>query len=172
MLSFLIAGMLYQVAPWVTFESEEGRFLVMTPVELIEKVNKTTTAIGEVSYHSFFYQDKDPEADILFYIVSYVDYPEGTMNMDSTALIKEFFETTIAGSVESVQGDLRYQDDINLDNYPGKFWRVDYEEGETIIKTRAYLVNDRYYSIQTICDKKKVMEMTSDRFMDSFRLKK
>ena len=126
------------------------------------------TAVGSLVYHTFFIQMDDKTDDNLFYMVSYCDYPEGTFSADSTSLIEEFFQATMESAAQSVKGDILYQTDIHLGETPGKHWRIDYLDGKAVIKTRAYLAGQRYYSLQTIAWKEKNINSASDRFFDSF----
>jgi hypothetical protein len=155
---------------WQVFTSIDGKFKIHTPSELKENVDTLTTAIGLLAYHTFYYQPKTNQDFNEMYMVSYVDYPEGGMHSDSTLLLEDFFENTIEAAVETVKGELRYNSELNDLEYPGRLWRIDYLEGKAIMKTRAFLVNNRYYSIQTIAFKNKHLNSLTDRFMDSFEL--
>lgn len=155
---------------WQVFTSVDGKFKIQTPQVLQESIDTLSTAIGEMAYHTFYYQPKTNADFNEMYMVSYVDYPEGGMHSDSTALLEDFFTNTMEAAVETVNGELRYHSDLEDLDYPGKLWRIDYLEGQAIIKTRAFLVNNRYYSIQTIAFKNKHLNSLTDRFMDSFQL--
>jgi hypothetical protein len=160
----------WTIAPWQEFVSYEGKFKILTPGELMVKVNPIETAIGHLEYHTFIYQPEDKQSDNLVYMVSYCDYPDHSVNSDSLNLMEDFFQTTIEGAVESVNGELRYSSEIKLGDYPGRLWRVDYAEGAVVIKTKAFLVGKRYYSLQTIMLKERSLNKSSDRFIDSFHL--
>ena len=166
----LASGLFLSIGDWIKVENIPGQFVIMSPGEMAENLDTIQTEVGNLVYHSSYYRDMSVDADNYLYLVSYVDYPEGTMSMDSMDLIQAFFDTTISAAVSSVDGELRYQDDILLNGFQGKFWRVDYKEGSKIIKTKAYLIGDRFYSIQTFCFKENFMNKASDQFMDSFRL--
>ena len=103
-------------------------------------------------------------------MVSYCDYPEGSIHSDSTDLVKEFFEVTVESALKSVKGELFYSSEINLGQYPGMLWRVNYQKGEATIKTKSYLVGRRYYSVQTITYREKGLNPFIDKFLDSFTL--
>ena len=165
---FLVA---FQVSkPWKEFISVDGKFRVMAPEALEEKVNEIETAIGTISHFTYFYQDQNKDAENLIYKVSYVDYPEHTIHSDSLEFLEEFFHSTIETSIKSVHGTLRYSDEIQMDDYPGLIWRVDYNKGQATIKTKAYMVGRRFYQIQVIARSKKSLNPLQDRFFDSFYL--
>lgn len=142
----------------------------MAPGLLQEKVDTIATPVGRLPYHSFFYQPPEKNADNVLYLLSYCDYPPGTMHSDSTALLAEFFQTTLAAAAEAVDGEVRYSDDIRIKKYPGKLWRIDYLDGKAVIKTRAYMVERRFYTIQAIMFYEHSLNPLSDRFIGSFRL--
>lgn len=155
---------------WFEFVSEKGKFTVLSPGEMANRTNSLETEIGQLDYHTFLYQPKSKEADNLVYMVSYVDYPNHSIHSDSTELLKDFFDATIETAVQSVEGELMYSADAKLKDYPGKIWRVHYNDEKAQIKTKAFLVDNRYYSIQTITLKEKSLNPSSDKFLDSFRL--
>ncbi|MDG2420050.1 MAG: hypothetical protein P8M17_13725 [Saprospiraceae bacterium] len=57
-----------------------------------------------------------------------------------------------------------------MNEFPGRLWRVDYNDGNGLIKTRSFLVKNRFYSIQVISLKDKGMNLRIDKFLDSFSL--
>ena len=44
---------------WTEYKSFEGKFRVVTPGELTEKVDSIETEVGKLAYHTFVYQPKD-----------------------------------------------------------------------------------------------------------------
>ena len=164
---------LAMVSPkWELFKSFDGKFKILIPGEMVKKENPIETKIGTLNYITFLHQSEEKDAENLVYMISYCDYPEYSIHSDSTELVKDFFETTVETAVESVDGELRYASEITLDDYPGRLWRVDYNEGKALIKTKSFLVKNRYYSIQVITLKDKSMNLEVDKFLDSFGLLK
>jgi len=155
---------------WTRYVSYEGKFSILTPGELQEKVNIIPTEVDSLAYHSFFYQPINKEPENFVYLVSYVDYPDLTFHADSTDLINDFFETTIQGATESLNGELRYTDEISLSDHPGRMFRIDYINGEAVMKTKAFLVGNRYYSIQVATHQQKSRNLDIDKFLNSFKV--
>ncbi len=154
---------------WELFQSYEGKFEILAPGEFEQKTKAITTAIGEVTYHTFIHKPEGDNPDNLAYMVSYCDYPEGSIHSDSTAIINDFFVATLESAQQSVQGALLYSNEIKHKDYPGRQWRIDYNEGNGVIKTKAFLVKNRYYSLQTIMLKRNSLNESTTRFMDSFK---
>ena len=155
---------------WMEIQSNEGRFRIVAPGKMTSKVDSIDTEIGKMAYHTLFYQSEEEGADNLIYMLSYCDYPDYTMHSDSTEMVQEFFDATMDAAQGSVRGELIYSDKIDINNYPGRFWRIDYLNGHAVIKTKAILVGRRYYSLQTISRKTKSLNRSTDRYMDSFRI--
>ncbi len=168
LLSFVLAAQ--EKEPWKEFISVDGKFRILAPGEMSEKVNEIETEIGDFNYFSYIYQDSEDDAENLVYKVSYVDYPEHTIHSDSIEFVEEFFHSTIETSIQSVHGNLRYADEIHLLNYPGRIWRVDYNKGQATIKTKAFMVGRRFYQIQVIGRRAKSLNRVQDLFFDSFYL--
>lgn len=171
-LSFSVGpGWLAAQQGWQAFRSYEGRFSVLAPGPLQEKVDSIETAVGKLAYHTFFYQPPASDStDNLLYMLSYCDYPPFTLDADSTELLAAFFEATIEAAVESVDGELAYSSEQGHLGYPGRIWRIDYLRGQAVIKTRALVVGNRYYALQTATVKGRSLNPATGRFLDSFRL--
>ncbi len=170
LLYFSFLSLTIAQASWDVFQSFDGKFKVLTPGEMVQKENPIKTEIGELNYITFLHQPTEKNPDNLVYMVSYVDYPKYSIHSDSTELVEDFFKTTVETAVESVKGELSYSSEIAMNEFPGRLWRVDYNEGKALIKTKSFLVKNRYYSIQVISLKEKGMNLQIDKFLDSFSL--
>lgn len=155
---------------WDWYTSEQGMFKVLTPGDFTKKVEQTKTPIGELAYHIYSYQPKEENADNFLYMISYCDYPEGSVHSDSTELLKDFFDATVESSVSSVRGELFYAADTKIGEYPGKIWRINYGNDKAAIKTKAFVVGNRYYAIQTVTYRHKSLNSSIEKFMDSFEI--
>ena len=155
---------------WEEMISYDGRFRLMSPGKMESKHDTMKTAIGELVYHTFYFQTDEKSEENYVYMLSYCDYPPYTIHSDSSDLLLDFFETTVETAVSSVRGELMYSTDTDLNDYPGKLWRIDYLNGRAIIKTKALVVKSRYYAVQTVTKKGMGVNQSADVFLDSFRL--
>lgn len=155
---------------WILVEQEAGRFRIMSPGPLQEKVDSVPTIMGMMAYHTFFFQPPNELADNAVYMLSYCDYPEGSLHSDSTELVAEFFEATVASAAESVGGNVRYSDVRNVYEFPGRVWRIDYNNGRASVHTHACVVGNRYYAVQTVSRRELALNRWSDRFINSFEV--
>lgn len=171
----LFIGMTFQIAAqskpkWEEYRSYDGRFRVLTPGAMRLKADTVSTAIGTLTYHTYFFEDADKDADNVVYMLSYCDYPEGSLHHDSSDLVRDFLQATVEESAFSVAGTVTWSNSISVGRYPGRFWRVDYKDGRAVIKTKAFVAGRRYYSIQTVMRKSRSLNIAADKFLDSFRL--
>ncbi|MEL7021657.1 MAG: hypothetical protein AAGK47_08615 [Bacteroidota bacterium] len=155
---------------WRATTSLEGRFRIYAPAQLVESTDTIETAVGKLVYHTFFHHTNPKSAENVMYMLSYVDYPQGAMHSDSISLLESFFHTTTTTAAEAVKGKLLYVSDTELSGYPGRLWRIDYLEDEAVIRTRAYMVEDRYYALQTVSLRERNLNRSGERFLDSFEL--
>lgn len=158
----------WRTNPWKEYKSLEGKFSVLTPGEFDKAVDSVQTPLGKLAYHILVYNNTQKNAENLFYMITFCDYPTGTIHSDSTDLLKDFFAASIDQAASSVKGELAYQGDILQQGFPGKIWRINYLRDQAVIKTKAFMVRNRFYSIQTVTLKDMAINAASDRFFDSF----
>lgn len=158
----------WRVNPWKEYKSVEGKFQVLTPGDFDKAVDTVRTDLGKLAYHILVYNNTQKNAENLFYMITFCDYPPGTIHSDSTTLLKDFFEASIDQAASSVKGEVMYQSDVSLQGYPGKVWRINYLRDQAVIKTKAFMVGNRFYTIQTVTLKDMAMNAASERFFDSF----
>ncbi len=169
-LSVLLFSLSMLTSNWREFKTYDGKFRVLVPKgEMTDKATKIKTALGEVEYHTFMHRSEEKNPDCVFYVVNYCDYPKGTFPADSTELINDFLDETVNESVRTVGGTLTYQSDIQILTNHGKIWRVHYNGERALIKSKCFLVGDRFYLIQTMMLKEKSMNPSADKFLDSFQ---
>lgn len=157
-------------ASWEDISHFEGKFAVSTPGEFHEKVDSIDTPLGQMIYHTFFLQPPSDLAENEVYMVSYVDYPEGTIHQDSIELVTDLMNETQDAARESVRGEIMFSNDGFQKDYPFRFWRIDYLNGRASIRTKAIVANNRFYTVQTVSRREYGMNHSTDRFIDSFRV--
>ncbi|MFM8362332.1 MAG: hypothetical protein ACKOA4_06500 [Haliscomenobacter sp.] len=157
-----------QSSAWAPFTSVEGRFEVLTPAPMRARADSAQTLIGTLVYHTFICR----EGPDMTYLVSYCDYPAGSVHSDSLDLLREFFMATIEQSLSGVEeGELVYAEDISILGFPGKSWRINAPAKRSVLRTRAFVADNRFYSLQTVMSKGQSLNPNSQRFMESFRIR-
>ena len=155
---------------WVQHESIDGGFVVQVPQALETSLKGIETEVGTLEYHSHSLRTENDSLGHAFFAVSYCDYPDGSFPSDSVSLIKEFLDVTMEQGTSAIEGTLVYSDQISIDDHPGRFWRIHYDEDRSVLKTRAFLVGDRFYTVQIAVRNTHAQEDFVDRFLESFRL--
>ena len=131
-------------------------------------VQNIKTGMGELAYHSYVCVPEEADAENKVYIVNYIDYPQGLLHRDSVDLRKALLEETVQSSVSNVGGILAYSDNISLKGVEGRFWRINYNKSNAIMKNRAFIVNSRLFLIQVATTKARSRNREADVFLDSF----
>ena len=153
---------------WKIFHSEDGGFSILTPGLLEEKNATVSTEVGEFRVHTLFLNPKDTLGNYL-YLINYYDLPEGMVPDDSTGLVIDFLKNTMDQSISDVNGALLYNTPVEIGIYTGLMWRASSDSGT--IKSRAYIIKNRFYMLQVFSYPRKSLNKDIDRFLESFTLK-
>lgn len=152
---------------WKHYEYEQGNFRISAADSMTYKVQEVEVPIGKITYHTYYYQDKDT-ADNVFYQVQYFDYPEGTVHADSLELIELVFDENIKSAEKAVLGEMVYQHPINLRGNPGRLFKIIFQDGKAAIKTKMIIAGNRYYAISVVGFRDKSLNPYVDDFLESF----
>jgi hypothetical protein len=173
-LFFLISSVVilsaFQVTDWKFYLSEDKRFSISAPGELESTLDTLTSAIGPILCNNLLYQE---ETDSLaaIYSLSHCEYPTGTLHSDSTELTTLYFDSTVSNMVASIGGTLLYESDQKYFGYPGRIWKVNYDEGKKWGKFRAIMVENRLYILQVRALNSVATRENATRYLDSFNLR-
>lgn len=159
-----------QGTDWQELANLAGRFKVLSPGSLQEKIDSIDTPLGQMVYHTFYCQPPEESRENEVYMISYVDYPSGTLHSDSIDLVNELLDESQTAAAESVRGELLFSQNGAQNGYPFRYWRIDYLNGRASIRTKALVVKNRFYTIQTVARRELGMNHATDRFIDSFRV--
>ena len=163
-----MAILLISSSEWTVFKSNEGQFSILAPGEITQDIKTIETDIGTIDYLSFFHATNEDAEFKRIFAVSYCEYPKHTVHSDSTDMLLEFFAATIEQSIPE-GGKLIYETPEQIEGYPGRLWRTSYGNLK-IVKSKAFLVENRFYLIQVFSDNKRANKRDGDKFLDSFRL--
>ncbi len=125
---------------------------------------------GPLKIHHYTHVDTLSEKGDIVYTVFYTDYPEDMVHQDSVELLKEFFLVTAESAAYSVAGNLVYSDNIQNFHCPGYTFRVHYNQGNAVIRSRAYLCCSQLYILSVASTADGVSTENMFRFFDSFAL--
>lgn len=160
---------------WKEITCYDGNFKVSIPGTFQLKSDTILTEVGDLYLHTFYLQQKKIEekekastGENLFFTLSIYDYPF-TIHQDSIDLLADFLSTTVKSATEGVGGKLVYQSDISLNEYHGKIWRIHYNKGKDVIRSKAYLIKNRLYLLSVAVEKNYSLSMKTDRYFGSFK---
>ena|GEM_PF-1177729 len=160
----------FQTTDWEYHLSKDKRFSVLAPGKLTNTLDTVGSAIGPIFCNNLVYQEKvDSLAAI--YSLSHCEYPTGTLHSDSTELTTLYFDSTVANMVASLGGTLLYESEQGYAGYPGRIWKVSYDEGKKWGKFRALMVEDRLYILQVRANNTVATRDHATRYLDSFTLR-
>jgi hypothetical protein len=148
-------------AEWQRFESEENRFSVLFPGTPQEFAESVPTEAGTIEAKSFVVQQGN-----MGFAVNVAHHPsEAVSASDPQTMI----DTARDRAVSNVGGELLQEKDVTLDGHPGREIQVEIAEGQGMVRSRFYLVENRLYAVQTISQKSGA-STDVNRFLDSFQL--
>lgn len=155
---------------WEEYHDFDGRFRILLPAKWDHRIDSISTAVGELAYHTFWLQTPTDTSDNVMYMLSYVDYPEGALHHDSTELVTEFLDASQEEAEKKMRGEVLFSTPKVRNGYPGRYWRIDYLDGQASVRTQVFIAGNRYYAFQTVSKSKRGVNSSTDRFFDSLVL--
>lgn len=125
---------------------------------------------GPLKIHHYTHVDTFSKKGEMVYTVFYTDYPEDLVHQDSVELLEEFFLVTAESAAYSVAGNLIYSDNVQNFHCPGYTFRIHYNQGNAVIRSRAYLCCSQLYIISVASSAEGISTQNMFRFFDSFAL--
>jgi len=163
----------------LSFKKTGDWFVLETPSYRIRFPKKPTASsrevnsnIGILTLNLNIYEVPETEKDDNYaYLFDETSYPDSLINSNKKDILDVFFKNAIAGAVKNVNGRLLSETNIEINNYPGREVRIDFRDGQAVIKTRIYLVKNIVYMTEVISDTKNQSNSSADKFLNSFELK-
>lgn len=154
---------------WILFEGIG--FKMLFPERPAAQTETIKSAVGELKMHIYMYEVADTARDEnLLYGLFQTDYPDSLISSYKKDNLESFFRNSIDGAAKNGRGKILSETIIELDGYPGREVRIDFQQGLAVIRMRFYLVKNRLFILQTITITKKDFNKSIDRFMNSFKL--
>lgn len=159
----------------LTYVADDGSFSVQSPGAFTEKYQELTTDIGDIEVFTLLCQTDINEHPNFLYLINYYDYPpgfkDGEEEESEADFINNLFNESIDQSVTNLSGNLLYSTNITLqDSYEGRLNRISYNDGASIVKSKMFLVDNRFYFIQVYTTKENSLNEPMDEFLDSFQV--
>lgn len=151
---------------WKPFSSTEGNFSILMPGTPNQAQETINTEIGSVNLNQFIVERPDEAR----YVVAYLDVPGNlTTMLQNPEQVNEFFNGVVSGLSQTIEGQILSQDNITLNNYLGKEFRVQHDDG-VLGRYRLYLVQQRIYLLGVVTSKAQYLQKSIQGFFDSFKL--
>ena len=154
---------------WINFVPDENLFEIQVPGKMEWGVKHVLTALGEMKTTTYLYKGPEENPDPV-YIINYTPYPPQTLDKDSIEFMEMFFQTSLEGIMESLEGKLIYAADISNVYTPQKLYKIHYNNGLASVKGKMIVEKDIFYSIQVFSSFQKSQEPEIDKFLESFRI--
>ena len=148
-----------------SFKSEEGRFSINFPMPPAGPTKRTiNTKAGTIENFQYVYS-KSAQAS---YFASYQDYPAGAI---TDANVEEKLKTLAESFMKKDMGSkIDKSSSERLDGNKGLSFSG--KRDNLVINMRNYFVGRRYYVIGTIAEESEISTKDSNKFIDSFKIKK
>ena len=145
------------------FVSKAGKFSVALPAKPSEKSRKIKVGDREQDLHVFSVEQKDRA-----YVVTYIDYPKGTIGDDKD----KFLAGVVERNVGLLKGKVAAEEKITLGKakHPGRDVRVDLPDKKQLYRARVFLVGDRVYQIVVLGPEEFVKGKEIDEYLKSFEV--
>ncbi len=135
----------------------------------MEQTSKTSKGpVGELVVH-IFKGEQEINKQKIKYTLQFCDFPEGAIHHDSTDFLNEFFAATIDASASSIFGTVDYSDPVKIQGYPGMIWRISFDKGKGLIKSKALVKGNRYFNLKVEYPASSAFHPDIDKFLDSLR---
>lgn len=158
------------------YTADDGSFSVLAPGEFVEKYQELETEIGDIEVFTLHCQLDITTHPNFLYLINYYDYPEGVKENaqnDTQDFLKNIFDESIDQSLSSLDGKLLYSTDIRLqERFDGRVNRISYNDGQSIVKSKMFLVGNRFYFLQVYTTKDNSLNLDMDDFLNSFKVLK
>lgn len=160
------------MSDWEIFRFERGLFQIEMPELPAFSSQRLSTDLGELNMSIFMHEGEEGVDDNILYMISFTDYPTDKVNankMDELAL-DEYYKGSVQTSVNNMNGKLLDEKTIDLFGHEGREIKVDYLDGQAIMRMQILLVENRMYAIQTIALAANDNNDDQKRFFNSFEL--
>ena len=165
---FLLVNIILFQSEWIRYSNSDSDFSVLVPGEMEHTQKEILTDVGAISFNTFQYTPIENNRNEL-YIVHHYLYPDSLISSDSSFLASELLEATIEQSVVRINGVLDYSRPIQYKDYQGILYRIKYNRGKAIVKTKAFVIGDNFYFLQVYATIDNSINNLMDYFLDSFQ---
>ncbi|MFK7949077.1 MAG: hypothetical protein AB8G11_15920 [Saprospiraceae bacterium] len=167
-----IAATTTNISDWEIFRFERGLFQIEMPALPAFSSQQLTTDLGDLKMSIFMHEGEEGIDDNILYMISFTDYPADKINskkMDE-ATLDEYYKGSVQGSVSNMGGKLLDEKNIELFGHEAREIKIDYLDGQAVMRMQILLVENRMYALQTVALADNDDNADQKRFFNSFEL--
>lgn len=155
----ILVAMVFINLRFEKFISNEDKFSILLPRTPEYKQETYQSPLGNITLHMYNSYESG-----INYGVEHFNVPLSVNISDTKRILNNMRD----GALRQISGNLTFQRDITIQNYPGREYIIK-EENFTII-SRDYLINRTAYVIIVVAPNNKLPSKNIDKFLDSFTL--
>lgn len=157
---------------WNFNVEKDANFRIAAPegVRAYKKNDVDHPVFGPLEMHNYTVVDTTSQKGEMVYTVFYTRYPEKLVHQDSLDFLEEFFLATAESAAYSLAGNLVYSSEIQNFHCPGYAFRIHYNQGNAVIRSRAYMCCSQLYILSVAGRAEGITTENMFRFFDSFAL--
>lgn len=146
-------------SPWVTFKSQEGKFVVSFPVEPVQKESTTSAGVVKRQVRAVLHDGQ---------LVYSIQYADGAPPED----VRQMLTQSQAAMVQSQGGTVLEEDEIRLGDWYGRAFSFSFKSNSApgLLHARIFLVDGRVFILTVAGSPERVSETDAERFFNSFSL--
>lgn len=151
------------------FVCTDGGFRIQQKGEYKEKWQEIETAIGPIETFTFFYEPPDTMQDPNYlYLINYMEYPAESFKGYSDVERDSFLIESVDELRASMDAEINYSINLDVKDSNGLLCRMEFQDKNQIVKTKMFLRNTHFYSIQVFTTSEHSLNKEMDIFLDSF----
>jgi len=139
-----------------------GGFSALMPMRPNSSVKTNHTEAGPAVVRTL----KTQVSSAVTFAILHHSFPANSLETDRGQSFVRGLKATLGAD-----GRLRSESVVRLGRYPGRQWRIEKSQGQTIITMRSYVVGDTLYQAVCVMAKDKVCQRHVAEFLDSCRLR-
>jgi hypothetical protein len=155
---------------WKKYRAPDNSFSISCPGGVMSYSEKDVeTGVGRLN-NKVHFLNMDKEHPNFLYMVTSVDYPEGTFNSDSLDLMVEYFKEASLSLEQTTGCKLQYKLIEVYDEIPNMILRLSDETSGTGIKAKMFIKGDVLYTVQAFTTNANQLNDFIDDFINSFHI--
>lgn len=152
-----------QVIP--VFKDEWTGTHLKFPCEVVCDISNLQVQSIDIVYKECKCEEKISNRLKIKYSYQVASYPFDLQN--EADLVSELFAVSHEEAVRSVFGKLDYESFVEINGYPASIWRISYDKGQGIIKTKSLIKGNFFINVKVDYPQSHHIHRAIDQFLQS-----